>query len=224
MATTSTNPAPYPREHLASKQPGWSRLLAGGVSGNARLTALAGILLLILLFAEGLTLLNIRALFTAHAFVGFLLVPPLGLKLASTGYRFIRYYTGSARYRAAGPPQPLPRMLAPFLVLATLALFGTGIAALLEGPGNGRVWRGLHTDVFFFWFLLMSAHVLTYALRAWDFARDDFSSLPYATVAGSLTRRSLLVGSTLLGVAIAVALVPWDSGWVSWLSQFHHGG
>ena len=46
-------------------------------------------------------------LVSAHMFIGMVLIPPVLLKLASTGYRFVRYYTGSQAYRAKGPP-PLP--------------------------------------------------------------------------------------------------------------------
>src|SRR6266700_2655738 len=39
-----------------------------------------------------------------HMFVGLLLIPPVALKLASTGYRFVRYYTASPAYRRKAPP------------------------------------------------------------------------------------------------------------------------
>lgn len=45
------------------------RLLRGGSDGNEQLTALVGTLLLIVLAVEGATLLNLRSLLTAHAFV-----------------------------------------------------------------------------------------------------------------------------------------------------------
>ena len=78
----------------------------GGVDGNARLTALAGAVLLVLLAVEGATILFLRPLLSVHVFVGMLLLGPVALKLASTGYRFVRYYT---RQRAStsrkGPPR-----------------------------------------------------------------------------------------------------------------------
>ena len=51
------------------------RLLAGGSTGNAQLTAAVAALLLVLLAIEGATLLQIRVLLTVHAFVGMLLIP-----------------------------------------------------------------------------------------------------------------------------------------------------
>ena len=61
------------------------RLLRGGSDGNEQLTAIVGMLLVIVLAVEGATLLNLRSLLTVHAFVGMLLIPIVALKLASTG-------------------------------------------------------------------------------------------------------------------------------------------
>jgi hypothetical protein len=62
-----------------------------GPEGNARLTALTGVVLLVLLAIEGFTLLSLRAMLSWHIFVGVLVVPVVALKVASTGYRFFRY-------------------------------------------------------------------------------------------------------------------------------------
>ena len=58
------------------------------------------------------------------------------LKLASTGYRFTRYYVATAAYRLKGPPHVLLRGLAPVLVATTLAVFATGVLLLVDGPGS----------------------------------------------------------------------------------------
>ncbi len=44
-----------------------------------------------------------HGLLVAHMFIGLVLIPPVLLKLGSTGYRFARYYTGAPAYRAKGP-------------------------------------------------------------------------------------------------------------------------
>ena len=80
------------------------RFFVGGSHGNEQLTALVAALLLVLLAVEGATLLRINALLTVHAFVGMLLVPVVGLKLASTGWRMLRYYLGGANTCAAARP------------------------------------------------------------------------------------------------------------------------
>jgi len=73
-----------------------------------------------------------------HLFVGMLLIGPVGLKLASTGYRFVRYYSGNEVYRRKGPPELWLRMIAPVVVLSTLVVFVSGVLLLLEGsPGGG---------------------------------------------------------------------------------------
>ena len=54
------------------------RLFQGGSDGNARLTAAAAVVLLVLLAAEGLTLLGgVGRLLTPHIFIGLLLIPPV---------------------------------------------------------------------------------------------------------------------------------------------------
>ncbi len=215
----------YPQTRVA-EQPSTGgrllRMLRGGVAGNARLTALTGLLIFVLLAAEGVTILSIRALFTPHAFIGILLIPPISLKLASTGYRFISYYTRNPRYRIAGPPGPISRTLAPFLVITTIALFATGIILLFQGPRSGDMWRTLHTVSFFVWFWLMSAHVLTYLPRALSLAGADMVKTRAAAIRGTLDRRSLVAGSLMLGVVLAVVFLPWDATWAHWLTAFRH--
>ena len=65
------------------------RLFAGGPLGNELLTAVNSAVLLALLALEGLTIVFLRPLLTVHLFVGVLLLPPVLLKLGSTGYRFV---------------------------------------------------------------------------------------------------------------------------------------
>jgi len=199
---------------------GVRRVLRGGSTGNARLTALVGLFLLVPLAVEGFTVLNVRALFIPHAFIGFLLIPPIGLKLASTGYRFIAYYAGNAHYRAAGPPRPLPRILAPFLVAATVLLFASGVILVLSPPGEDGAWRQVHSLSFFLWFWLMSAHVLSYTLRAVSLSRADGAARSVQRVAGVFDRRMLVAGSLLLGMILAIAFLPWDTTWAHWLGTF----
>ena len=49
--------------------------------------------------AEGVTIVLIGDLLSAHMFIGMALIPPVLLKLGSTGYRFARYYSGARIYR-----------------------------------------------------------------------------------------------------------------------------
>jgi len=107
-----------------------------GVAGNERLTALTGAILLILIVAEIATIANVRALMSMHVVVGVLLAGPLTVKTASTGWRFLRYYTRHPGYRRKGPPRPLQRTTAPLLLLATLVVVGSGIGLATTQPGT----------------------------------------------------------------------------------------
>ena len=175
-------------------------------AGNERLTATTAALLLLLLAAEGVTILSIQPLLSAHIVLGLLLIPPVALKLLSTGYRFLRYYTGDAEYVAKGPPHLVMRMLAPLLVVTTLIVLGTGVAMLALGPQNHRdVLLGLHKTSFVLWFFLMSVHVLVYAPR-----------LPRLVLSGrSVGRRAALVASSVAaGVLLAGATYSLAGPWV----------
>lgn len=173
------------------------------VEGNARLTALMGIVLFTLLALLGLTILSIHALLSVHVFIGLMLVPPVLLKMASVGYRFMRYYTGDPDYRLAGPPAPLQRLIAPFVVLLTVVVFATGIELWIFGLRFGSIWLTAHQYSFVAWFGFTGLHVLSYLERAPRLALRDFSR-SYAA-SGRVTRRSLVGASILLGLVLAAS-------------------
>ena len=99
-----------------SARPSVKSLTAGGTTGNERLTATTGVVLIALLAVIGVTIISLRQLLWVHLFVGMLLIGPVALKLGSTGYRFARYYTGNLSYRRVGPPPALLRAIAPMVV------------------------------------------------------------------------------------------------------------
>jgi hypothetical protein len=84
--------------------------------------------------------------------------PVVSLKLASTSWRAVRYYTGGAEYRRLGPPQIVLRALAPVLLIATVALFGSGVAFLAVSGTHPL--RTIHTFALLVWGVLMIVHVL----------------------------------------------------------------
>lgn len=175
-------------------------------AGNDQLTATTAVVLLVLLAAEGVTILSIRSLLPAHIVIGLLLIPPVALKLASTGYRFLRYYNGHCDYVDKGPPHIVMRLLAPLLVLATLTVLGTGIGLLAFGPQHHRdILLGLHKVSFVIWFGLMSIHVVVYAPR-----------LPRLVSArGALAQRATLVASSVFaGALLAGAAYSLAGPWV----------
>ena len=182
----------------------------GGEAGNSRLTALAALVLLVLLAVEGGTLLALQSLLSIHIFVGMLLVPVVGLKLATTGYRFFSYYTGRREYVEAGPP-PIPRRLtAPLLVFSTIALFATGVALAAFGPGRPLV-LGLHKASFVVWGAAMTVHVLAHVARI-----PALSALEVrggGGVGGSRIRLALLAAAVFAGAVLAVATLPLAAPW-----------
>jgi hypothetical protein len=187
-----------------------------GVVGNARLTGGAAALLLVLLAAEGLTIPLIGRLVGPHIFIGVLLIPPVALKLASTGYRFARYYTGNPPYRRKGPPPWAMRLLAPGVVATTLALFATGLWLMVEGPRNNTV-VFLHKASFVAWFVLMAVHVLGHVLEVPRLAAPDWRRAggQEAALAGSGLRVSLLLASLLAGLVFALATLSLAAPWVA---------
>jgi len=176
-----------------------------GVEANARLIGYASIILPIPLAAEVGT--GIRLGLLAHALIGFLLVPPLLLKLGSVGYRFMRYYRGDVDFQAAGPPQVVMRLLGPALVVTTVALFVTGIELWLFGFRFGSQWAAWHKVAFVLWFLAVTVHLVAYWRRASGLALADSR----ARLEGVMFRRSLVLASVILGACLLLAMLPFPS-------------
>ena len=146
--------------------------------GNERLTAIVGIVLLVLTVVEFATIVfGVHRFMSLHVFVGFVLIPPIVLKLASTGWRFARYYTGTRAYVVRGPPLLPMRLLAPFLVAVTIVLFASGVAmGVLHGQALSLA-RRLHGPASVLWLVLVGLHVLVYLQRALARSADDATAL-----------------------------------------------
>ena len=170
--------------------------VSGGAEGNERLTAMTGAVLLVLLAAEGVTILSLGQLLTPHFFIGMLLLDPVTLKAGSTIYRFARYYTGSAPYRRKGPPALLLRLLGPVIIASTAGVFGTGIALAVSGPAGRQPWLFLHKASFVLWLGATGLHVLGRLIPA--------TRLTVNHGAGRLPGRALRAGvlALMLGVAV----------------------
>ena len=174
--------------------------VALGVAANERISALAGALLLVLAAGIGVTILRIGDLLPVHYLIGFLMLGPLGLKVSSTGYRFVRYYTGSPSYRQAGPPPIVMRLRAPLLVLATLAVFGTGIELWLFRYRLGSWWFQAHIVSFLIWTFSLGVHLLYHTRRS---AEVTWTELAAGRSTSAFTRRGLAIGSLVLGAVLA---------------------
>lgn len=189
---------------------------AGGPAGNTRLTAATGMVLLVLLAIEGVTILSVRRMLTLHVVVGVLLVGPVLLKSGSTVYRFARYYAGAGPYRRKGPPPLALRVIGPLVILSTVGLLGTGIALVLIGPSGSGLWLTAHQTSFWIWVVLMAVHVLGHlweaAVLSWREIRATWIGPP------ARSRRWRLVAIVLalmVGVAAATVLVPSVAPWTA---------
>jgi hypothetical protein len=187
----------------------------GGTDGNEALTSAVALILTVLLIAEGITILRIGGLRNEHMFIGMALIPPVLLKLGSTGYRFARYYLGTRAYREKGPPLLPLRLLAPVLVLMTVTVFASGVALMIVGHKSNALFT-LHKVSFILWGAVFGVHFLAYLPRMWHSVRSDWTLEGRRRTAGAQVRLALLMSSLGGGVALALAVLPLITGW--------HGG
>ena len=193
------------------------RIRSGGPAGNERLTATVGLVLIGLLGAEAATAIDLHTFLSWHLFLGLLLLAPVALKLASTGWRFARYYLHSEPYRLLGPPQIVLRLLAPLLVAATLVLFGSGVTFLVVGHGGGTVLT-VHVVSFVVFGVVVALHTLAYLGRVASDGTADWR-LRRPSLAGAPLRRLAVGGALVAGVAVALATLSVQG---SWLRGRHH--
>jgi hypothetical protein len=176
------------------------RLFRGGSAGNEQLTALVATVLLVLFAVEGATLLGIQSLLTVHAFVGILLIPVIAVKLASTGWRMLQYYRRGEEYIRHGPPHVVLRVLiAPAIVVSTVAVFGTGVALLTLDRTHGTL-VGLHKASFIVWVGAVAVDVVAHIRK--------LPRLLRTRVRGALLRVAVVGSARALGGLVAAATLP----------------
>jgi hypothetical protein len=182
--------------------------------GNARLTAVVGAFLLAPVAVEVATiLLGVHSFMSWHVFFGLALIPVVLLKLASTGWRFARYYTRSPVYVEHGAPQLAMRLLAPIFVAATVVLFASGIAmGLLHGHALA-VARRLHGPASVVWLVLFGLHALVYLREALTGSRRELLGTR-PRVVGRRARGWVLAAAAVSGVVVGAATVPAQHHWV----------
>ena len=196
--------------HAPQASIGWSKRRVprlGGSAGNEVLTSINAVVLLGLIGAQLITVLALESMIKIHLFVGVVLLGPVLLKLASTGYRFLRYYTGARDYRAKGAPPAFLRVLAPVFVAATVGLFASGVVMLLNGSGEGAV-RGVHVASFWVWIACLGLHVLLNARQVLDNLKRARLG-----ISGAELRAMLVLASILGGVMVALSLISKITGY-----------
>jgi hypothetical protein len=185
------------------------------VASNARLTSAVGAVLLVLLAVEGVTIVRVGQLTTAHVVIGMMLIPPVIVKMASTGYRFVRYYRGDPAFVKKGPPPALLRLLGPFVVTLTAIVIVSGVG-LLFVPTR---WRAdamfVHKVSFVLWFGAMTLHVLGHIVETARLAPRDWSARTRRDIAGAGARQWLVVASLVAGLLLGIAVAPRLGGWLA---------
>lgn len=201
-------------------------LLGGGTSGNEQLTATTGLLLIVLLAIIGVTILRKSQLIWVHLFVGLLLIGPVVLKMASTGYRFARYYTRNSAYRLKGPPELALRVIAPGVVLTTVVVFASGFVLLFDGPAHRGPWVSIHKLSFILWAGFTGLHVLGHlpglpaSLRAARAEHEELDGLDR----GAAGRWIAFAGVIAAGLVLAILLIPRFGAWTAPGAFLHHHG
>ena len=176
------------------------------VEANARLTGAAGIVILILLIAELVTVaLGAVSVLSLHVAIGLILMPPVLVKLASTTWRMVNYYLGAAAYQHRGPPPTLARVLGPILSAAIVLVLISGIALILGPSSLHRAALSVHKVTFYLALLLIVWHLAMHMTQALRLAARDWVNRRSAALVVR-ARLTAIVGSVLLGALLAVAL------------------
>jgi hypothetical protein len=177
--------------------------------------------------AEVATVPTLGSLMAAHFFVGVLLAGPVVAKTASTGWRFIRYYTKDPAYRRKGPPRPLLRVIAPILVASTVALIGSGIALAITGPAPEILIR-VHIVSFLVWLATLAVNVVAYARRVPRLIAEDWRrrtlrqkrwDAPAPETSGRRMRLAVNIAVLVPAAIASVLLLTTAAPWVGWGGQ-----
>jgi hypothetical protein len=190
----------------------------GAIASNSRLTSSLGVVLLLTLFLEGLTIPIVGAHLSWHVFLGTVLIPVVVLKVGSTFWRFYRYYLGDPAYVEKGPPPILLRLLGPFVVVLSLEVLLSGLFLIVIAPSSIRNLMLLaHKAGFVLWFGAMIIHVLGHLAETLREGTLDYRRYTRQSVARASLRQWLLAGSLAVGVLLAVWVTPYSN------SFFAHG-
>jgi len=189
---------------------------AGGVEGNERLTGATAAVLFVLLLIEGVTIVSLDSLLPVHLLIGVALIPPVLLKVASTGYRFARYYSHDDAYVRRGPPALLLRVIGPVVVVSTVTVLASGVALLLAGPHHDQL-KLIHQASFIVFLAVTAVHVLAHVAKVPRQTAADWR--PSTRLPGGSARRLAVVLSLVVGLALGAATIAIDGPWVH---RHHH--
>jgi hypothetical protein len=113
------------------------------------------------------------------------------------------------------------RLLAPLFVVATVALFGSGVAmGLLHGHGL-EIARRIHGPASVIWLALLGLHVIVYLGRALRSTAQDALPAKRKQVRGTTVRAYAVATVAICGLLLGAATVPAQHRWVD-LPRDHH--
>ena len=196
----------------------------GGPAGNGRLTAILGALLVVGMSAQLLTVIDVRGLISWHFGIGVSLVALVVAKVGSTGYKMVRYYTGSPQYQRMGPPPLVLRLMGPLLILTAAVALWSGINLALVGADAGRTtlvtvlgqrvdWVSIHQVATWTWVGVVAVHLLArFVPMVRRLRRPNIPGMVW---------RGLVIALTLAGAVLAAK---WGLDHVGVWGQEHFGG
>jgi hypothetical protein len=178
-----------------------------GVEANARLTAITGLVLLVLFVIEIVTVaLKPRSVLTLHTVVGLMLIPPVVVKLGSTVWRMISYYRGVPAYQRKGPPPLWLRVLGPVLGVLTIMVLASGVVLVVGPHPLYGVALFIHLKIFYFWLTAIGLHAAAHMVSAVRWAYRDVAGRLRRSTPGSRQRLAIVFGCVVLGTALGVVL------------------
>ncbi len=193
------------------------------VVGNERMTAYAGAILLILLLVELVSAVNLHALLSVHVFIGVMLSGPLVVKIGSTGYRFLRYYTRSPAFVRKGPPHLGLRILSPILLVTTLVVIASGIGLVMTKPSQNGLFFRIHVISVLVWVPMIAIHLIAHIGKVPNLIAGDLRKKTTEQSLGRRTRLGINLGGLILGMIAAVMMLPVAAPWITW-SKTNVGG
>ena len=172
-----------------------------------------------------------------HFLVGFALMPLIGIKLASTGWRSARYYTRGREYRAAGSPSWPARLIAPLLIVSAVSVTASGVEMWSFQNQLNWPWTAIHNTAAFTFVTVLVVHVVLHVREAHREAAADLAGVPAGVtvaggadvvsrsepVGGAMTRRAVLGAGVVFGAALGVGASGWPSSRLGWLQPVKSG-
>jgi hypothetical protein len=117
-------------------------------------------------------------------------------------------------YRRKGPPVTVLRATAPLLVASTVAVLASGVVLLLAGPSARSTVLPIHKLTFFAWLAAVGVHLIGHLPSLPGALRLDYGRLARRTGAGAGGRRLALVAAVVVGVVLAVVVLPDFPAWL----------